>query len=293
LGLGTTLLTELGRRKQQTMDLFAITDFDRFQTQLESIHNGVHVSVGGSMAVVNYAAFDPIFHLHHTNVDRLMAMYQNIRTNSTMTPGPRSNTLALGGGPAVNDTPTTPLYPFRHTNGVEWTPDELKSYSSIFQLGYSYPEVPPPNQALPTRDTIAAKSPTHNYTVTQANQLYAPDDAANQTRTEYSAVVLLDTAEFTESSRVLLYLSPSPGVQDIVGFAPVFVGHTIAEQSITRVNTTVPLTEALREQNNGSLDPKDVVPFLKDQLFWCIEKVRIHFCFLLGRYTPRCTPAAL
>ncbi|KAI9759972.1 MAG: hypothetical protein M1840_002760 [Geoglossum simile] len=255
------------------MDLFAITDFNRFQKQLESIHDGVHVNVGGSMAVVNYAAFDPIFHLHHTNVDRLMAMYQNIQPGNTMTPGPRSNTLALGGGPAVSDTPTTPLYPFRHPGGNEWTPDELKSYTSIFDLGYSYPEVPQPNKDLPTRDTISIGNLNRNYTVTQANQLYAPDDAASQTRTEYSAVVVLDTAEFTESCRVLLYLSPSPGVQDTIGLAPVFVGETIAKQSITRVNATIPLTGALNERGHGSLESGDVVPLLKDQLFWSIEKV--------------------
>ncbi|KAI9775115.1 MAG: hypothetical protein M1839_001426 [Geoglossum umbratile] len=275
-GASDSMAASFTGRKQQTMDLFAITDYNRFQRQLESIHDGVHVTVGGSMGVINYAAFDPIFCLHHANVDRLMAMYQNVQPNSFMTPGPRSNTLALGGGPGVNDTSTTPLYPFRHPSGVEWIPDEVKSYTSIFEFGYSYPEVPRPNQAPQARDTIGAKDAVgRNRTVTLANQLYAPDGAADQTRTEYSTVVLLDSAEFTESCRVLIYLSPSPGTQDVVGFAPVFVGEPGPQRTNTLVNTTVPLTESLQGRGYASMEPDTIVPVLTNQLFWLIEKASI------------------
>ena len=46
---------------------------------IESIHGAVHVTVGGPnghMAYIGYAAFDPIFYLHHCNIDRLCAMWQ-------------------------------------------------------------------------------------------------------------------------------------------------------------------------------------------------------------------------
>ncbi|KAI9867655.1 MAG: hypothetical protein M1813_008455 [Trichoglossum hirsutum] len=266
-------------RKQQTVDLFAITDFNRFQKQLESIHDSVHVIVGGSMAVVNYAAFDPIFWMHHCNVDRLMAMYQNIMRNATMTPGLRSPTLALGGD--VNDTITTPMYPFRHPDGDEWTPDELKSYTSIFELGYSYPEVLPKQVAKRADDrghgnhrNTTTKTASSNHTVVQLNSLYAPDNATMQTRIEWSTVVLVDTADFNESCRIMIFISASNNATSgPVGVAPIFIGQMESKGIDTHVNATIPLTEALKSRGHGSLEPEDVVPTLKAELFWTIEKV--------------------
>ena len=45
---------------------------------LETIHNGIHGNVGngGHMGIPDFAAFDPIFMMHHANVDRLFAMWQ-------------------------------------------------------------------------------------------------------------------------------------------------------------------------------------------------------------------------
>lgn len=39
-------------------------------------HNGVHVWVGGDMGVVNLAGRDPLFWVHHANVDRIWAKWQ-------------------------------------------------------------------------------------------------------------------------------------------------------------------------------------------------------------------------
>ncbi|KAG8527171.1 uncharacterized protein KY384_008601 [Bacidia gigantensis] len=51
---------------------------------IENIHNGIHTLIGngGHMAIVPYSAFDPIFWLHHTNVDRLIAIWQAIYPDS-------------------------------------------------------------------------------------------------------------------------------------------------------------------------------------------------------------------
>lgn len=42
-----------------------------FQSALEGPHGSVHVAIGGNMGAVNKAALDPVFWLHHTNIDRL------------------------------------------------------------------------------------------------------------------------------------------------------------------------------------------------------------------------------
>lgn len=45
-------------------------------SDLESIHNTIHGYVGGNMGQVPLAAFDPVFWLHHANVDRILVLWQ-------------------------------------------------------------------------------------------------------------------------------------------------------------------------------------------------------------------------
>lgn len=50
--------------------------FTDFEGKLESVHNDVHVWVGGTMARVPTAPADPIFWMHHAQIDRLWARWQ-------------------------------------------------------------------------------------------------------------------------------------------------------------------------------------------------------------------------
>jgi tyrosinase len=61
-----------GRIKQ----ILALGDFIDFQTQLEDVHNGVHVWVGGTMSDIATAAYDPVFWAHHTMIDRVWRLWQ-------------------------------------------------------------------------------------------------------------------------------------------------------------------------------------------------------------------------
>ncbi len=51
----------------QVQAVVALDDFIDFQTQLEDIHNGVHVWVGGTMGEIPTAAYDPLFYAHHVD----------------------------------------------------------------------------------------------------------------------------------------------------------------------------------------------------------------------------------
>jgi len=51
-------------------------DFFTFQTQLESIHDGVHIWTGGTMGDIATAAYDPLFWAHHCMIDRLWYLWQ-------------------------------------------------------------------------------------------------------------------------------------------------------------------------------------------------------------------------
>nr|AYD59981.1 hemocyanin type 2 [Haliotis discus hannai] len=62
---------------------FEQDDFCDFEVQFEMTHNNIHAWIGGgekySMSSLHYTAFDPIFYLHHSNTDRLWAIWQALQ----------------------------------------------------------------------------------------------------------------------------------------------------------------------------------------------------------------------
>jgi tyrosinase len=73
----------------------AINNFANFTFQLESYHNSVHVWVGGTMGVIPTAPCDPLFFMHHANIDRIWSQWQaaNPGKNPDLpgpSPGPNS-----------------------------------------------------------------------------------------------------------------------------------------------------------------------------------------------------------
>lgn len=67
---------DLATIASNTPGALAQTTFTNFTSQLQGIHNGVHVWVGGSMGSVPTAPADPIFWMHHANIDRLWWQWQ-------------------------------------------------------------------------------------------------------------------------------------------------------------------------------------------------------------------------
>jgi tyrosinase len=79
-----------------TPNALAQADFTNFTSLLQGIHNSVHVWVGGSMGSVPTAPADPIFWMHHCNIDRLWWQWQK-------KPGNASKHPVLSGAAAVMD----------------------------------------------------------------------------------------------------------------------------------------------------------------------------------------------
>ncbi|POS71536.1 hypothetical protein DHEL01_v210068, partial [Diaporthe helianthi] len=132
-----------------TVTSFEDMETDRYtSTSFESPHNNVHNSVGcnnGTMYDLNWSAFDPAFMLHHTNVDRLIALWQAIYPNSSIFTVVDYAAAALYGLPAGNVSADTPLKPFRIPHGSpDGSPDGFhtsRSVRDIAVLGYTYPEL--------------------------------------------------------------------------------------------------------------------------------------------------------
>lgn len=97
------------------------------------LHNLVHVWVGGSMGP-STSPNDPIFFLHHCNVDRIWARWQ-ARNNRTV-----ADYLPQSGGPCghnVND----PMYPWDGIASADIvTPNDVWDYQG--NRGYSYDPAP-------------------------------------------------------------------------------------------------------------------------------------------------------
>jgi tyrosinase len=107
---------------------------------IESIHNQIHGMVGGSghMAYIPFSAFDPIFWLHHCNIDRLFAIWSAINPDSYVVP--QVNDIGTyAEGPGATEDVNTPLWPFRRdSQGRFHTAATARNTKSF---GYSYPEI--------------------------------------------------------------------------------------------------------------------------------------------------------
>lgn len=67
---------ELARRVSGLNTVLASTNYTDFATGIEGIHDEVHTWVGGTMADIATAAADPLFWMHHANVDRIWWQWQ-------------------------------------------------------------------------------------------------------------------------------------------------------------------------------------------------------------------------
>ncbi|KJZ75523.1 hypothetical protein HIM_04986 [Hirsutella minnesotensis 3608] len=130
--------------KNQVYDIFTTSNtFSEFAStgdrgvSLEQIHNNIHWdgACGSQFLDSTLAAYDPLFMMHHCNVDRLWAYWQAIH------PDEASFTQPYRGGPRFSTqagttiTPDSPLQPFFGKDSRQHT---TNSVNSIRNFGYTY-----------------------------------------------------------------------------------------------------------------------------------------------------------
>ncbi|KAH9266572.1 hypothetical protein BASA84_001059 [Batrachochytrium salamandrivorans] len=80
--------------------------YDAFRQAVEQgPHNNVHAGIGGTMAIVTMSTNDPIFMLHHANVDRVWSIWQTLNPKLASTYGGRNSN-----GLVARATDTLPLF---------------------------------------------------------------------------------------------------------------------------------------------------------------------------------------
>jgi len=276
---------------------------------LEGIHNTVHMTAGGQgsnsapgghMTYLPLASFDPIFWLHHANVDRIFAMWQTMNPN------------AYGGSQTAVDSTWTipqgsvqnqdsPLTPFYKDGQNFWTTSQVRDWANTF--AYTYPEFANSkgdkaaitnyvNALYGKGATAKAGSSKRSLARTEAwpasepqlrgrTGAYADPLAANNGSTfEWIANIQTPRYYLKGSFTVYLFLG-APASEDPTTWAhdPALVGPmgVMAEvkgsgMAEVIIAGSVPLTRALSSSvgANGldTLAPAHTGPFLKEHLVW-------------------------
>ncbi|KAK2748332.1 hypothetical protein FQN57_000990 [Myotisia sp. PD_48] len=128
-----------GERNYTVFSTMALPDRGNYNN-VEILHGQIHVAIGGDgghMTYVPWSSYDPIFWLHHTNVDRLVALWQALNPDSYVLP------LANRDGNFVTEPGTlenteTALSPFRSDGKTFYTASSARSTRTF---GYTYPEI--------------------------------------------------------------------------------------------------------------------------------------------------------
>ena len=102
-----------------------------------NLHNAVHIYIGGHMRVVSPASNDPIFFLHHANIDRILeSWFQYNKLNGNLPPfsvNDNSSDAIQHPGYSEDDY-LIPMFPLKTNADMYKTADEF---------GYKYDELPP------------------------------------------------------------------------------------------------------------------------------------------------------
>ncbi|KAJ8111800.1 hypothetical protein OPT61_g5688 [Boeremia exigua] len=293
---------ELRRQMQdQTALAFRRGTLNGFWEAIEMVHGWVHGAIGGGysegfggkghMWPLEYSSYEPLFWLHHANVDRLFALYQAQNPNAFLQP----SNVGSAGNVFVEDNSivdgNTPLIPFRRNPGSFWTTNEVMDWRLF---GYDYTETQSASSA--SAEAVVARLYSGNargrlavgksgiaghasisggedvtYTDWVINTAAAPLDLPPTFVVQFSLVgdFSSDTSTNIGMWSVLMPEDHNKAKRSLREAEKLTKRATAADMTL---RGTVCLTTALLDQIDAgklqSLDEQDVVPFLKEKLSW-------------------------
>lgn len=273
-----------------TVEAFQDMETDRYsKPSFESPHNTVHDVVGcsnGTMYDLNWAGFDPIFMLHHANVDRLISLWQAIYPNSSIFDIVDYED-AIYGTAAGNVSANSPLKPFYQTGGNFFTSNTVKDISTF---GYSYPELQPTGA-----NGSVSPDELSGYVTSQVNALYSdssissgarkpkyrrggrggsvgayPRSGDAQRSTTWSVALQVDKAQVPLPATVGIDLG----------------GQTVGKMALLAIpatgvaHSTINLDRALRAADMNLTNQAAVRDYLSQNMQACLQTVSDTFAFL-------------
>jgi tyrosinase len=225
---------------------------------IESLHDTIHLAVGGingHMTIIAYSSFDPLFILHHANVDRILAMWQILYNSSYVQPANATyptRTIAVGSLQGSQSD----LKPFFSNDTHFWNSDTVRDHR-VF--GYTYSDVA---NASP-RDVAATINRKYTH-FRPAQNLYAHQNSV-ASYPDWNIHVRINKAALPKSLFLNFFLDDAYTVR--AGTLGLFAGHFAIDQYITG---TVPLTSALVDAISSgrlrSLRPDVAEAFVKREL---------------------------
>ncbi|KAJ6568852.1 hypothetical protein B0H19DRAFT_1373291 [Mycena capillaripes] len=267
---------------------------------IESVHDQIHGLVGGSghMSWPIVAAFDPIFWLHHANVDRLLSLWSAITPGVWVTPGSEvAGTFTTPAGASL--TVNTDLTPFWASQTTYWASTQVQTTTS---LNYTYPEF---NGLDIGQSRCGARTDSaENYefdnrwfvsTTVTANPHTNPVN--NEQSRDWTARIQVEKYALNGSFFIVIFLGPVPSDSSEWYTSPSFVGShfvfanpqvlgaqaqgdghcancqhqaaaRIVVEGFVHLNTALARVIADSNENLTSFDPADVVPYLTERLSW-------------------------
>ncbi|KEZ46479.1 hypothetical protein SAPIO_CDS0817 [Scedosporium apiospermum] len=158
--------------RSDTFAKVASVGSDGVVMSFEQPHNSIHVraACGNNFAYTSDSAFDPLFMLHHANVDRLWAMWEELYPNQkALSPPYKSGgTFAIPRGTTISNT--SPMLPFYGPGNKVHTSAHVQDISTF---GYTYPEIPKGVKSTTSR---------RNAMKATVNKLYGPAAPKPKTR---------------------------------------------------------------------------------------------------------------
>ncbi|KAL0254953.1 hypothetical protein SLS55_009477 [Diplodia seriata] len=278
----------------------------QFQS-VEAVHGWVHIWAGGNygnMYHVPWSSFDPIFMLHHANIDRIFAMWQVLNPDSYVEPWAQAYSTYMVKNGQVLDAESK-LYPFHsNTNGEFWTSAKVRDVKTF---SYTYPELADEGAMKTTINRLYGQSTVSHRTkrtdvgdavdgvaegvtgiinkLVQPGQIDADAAEKDERRYEYTANIKLSKCALGGPGVIYLFLgnfsdSPADWMTDdhLAGSSPLFVmddsamGAGESQDIYAAVSLTREIEQRVASEDLGCMDPSEVVPYLKKNLQWRVAK---------------------
>ncbi|TVY83497.1 Tyrosinase [Lachnellula suecica] len=242
---------------------------------IEGIHDQIHAMVGsgGHMSVTDYSAFDPLFMLHHANIDRLFAMWQVLNPDSYVVPTPAAtNTYNFKAGQTLDSQ--SDLTPFHNPSGAFWNSDTVRDTKTF---GYAYPETSAGTGVNVTDQVLKAVNNLYGDKTTNGTDEGIQSRDTTTNHREWIVNLKVDKHALNGSFYVHIFLGPFGADPTTWSFEPNLAGtYAVLDKFNTvylpnkPVTGTVPITGVLSKliltNKLKSLDPPDIEPYLTANL---------------------------